>query len=85
LVDAFPVMFSAFDCHDDASIGPLTFLMVAPASVNLTSPKFARLAMVPPTGGYSGASTIHSAQYRWAWGLYVLAELTSLMNDSFWV
>jgi hypothetical protein len=55
-------MFSATELHPGALIPPVTPLMTAVALVNVTDPKFATFAMLPPT---VGASTIQSALLRW--------------------
>src|SRR6516162_653898 len=83
------VMLIARDCHPDALMAPETPLIVAEALVKVTDPKFAKL-VVPLT---EVASTIHSAEVRWARGLWVcdedwyvpkesLAWLWSLMESS---
>ncbi len=49
-------------CQEASSIAPVTPLMVAWAPEKLAVPKFAKGKMVPE----DGASTIHSAEDRWA-------------------
>ena len=58
-------------------IGPVVPLIVAEALVNVTVPKFARLATPLPT---VGASMIHSAELIAAVGLCVAAELSYVVN-----
>ena len=69
----------ACDCHAESLIGPVTPLIVAEALVNVTVPKFAKAATLPPT---VGASTIHSAELISAVGLCVAAELSYVVNES---
>ena len=52
-------IFMAWDCQAGSLIGPVTPLMVAEALVNVTLPKFARLAKLFPR---LGVSTIHPAE-----------------------
>ena len=70
----------ACDCHDGELIGPETPLIVAEAFVKVTEPKLATVAILPPT---LGASTIHSAEVRWARGLCVADELSYVLKESF--
>jgi len=69
-------MLIAAACQEEQSIGPVTPLIVADALVNVTDAKLASGSTSEVSEADTGASTIHSADDRWACGAlwYVVKE-----------
>ena len=80
-VTPFEASLMACDCHEGELIVPDTPLITANALLKVTVPKFATGAMLPLTN--VGASTIHSAEFLWARGFCVAAEVLSVLKESF--